>query len=260
MDLFQFLQKKPYELAVIRVSDLHIDPKYNREIKIARASELSEKFDEKQLDLLKVSNRDGKGIFYVFDGQHRLYALKKNKIADVLCMVYQMSYEEEANAFATQKDLSGGVTSKQKAKAFIEAKNPVWTDIDKILAYHGLYLAIGKNMHQERNSIVSCTAALEKIYKNSGPSMLHKVARLISKTWPNNKSALKVEIWDAIYYFCSNFSKEFKEEFFIKKLASVSPLQIIGSARANIKKASLAVKISEILVSHYDMRRRNKLQ
>ena len=88
---------------IIAVEDLHIDSSYQRNIQ-KHVSILAREWDNTKCDPLKVNYRED-GNFYVWDGQHRLAALKMMGVDYVPCVVVVgLSRAQEAALFGCQGD------------------------------------------------------------------------------------------------------------------------------------------------------------
>ena len=84
-------------LATLPVSIIRVDD-YQRVLRESNVKKIVSGFDPIGLQHLSISFRDGE--YYVFDGQHRLEALKRLGIEEVECIIhYGMSYEDEAKAW-----------------------------------------------------------------------------------------------------------------------------------------------------------------
>lgn len=86
---------------LVPLEDLHIDESYQRPIQ-GHAKILAQEWDDKKCDQLKINYRED-GNFYVWDGQHRVYAMKIKGIDFALCVVtVGLTQEQEAELFGCQ--------------------------------------------------------------------------------------------------------------------------------------------------------------
>ena len=89
------------EFQRINTKDLIPHPVAQRDFVKSHGDKLAKRFNWDSYNPISVSFRDGK--FWVIDGQHRLYAIKKNaggKDVTILCRVfYGMTELDEANYF-----------------------------------------------------------------------------------------------------------------------------------------------------------------
>lgn len=70
---------------MVPLEDLHIDESYQRSIQ-GHAKILAQEWDSKKCDPLKINFRKD-GFLYVWDGQHRVYAMKIKGIDFALCVI-----------------------------------------------------------------------------------------------------------------------------------------------------------------------------
>ena len=87
---------------LVPVEDLHIDESYQRPVQ-SHVRTIAEEWDDMKCDPLKINYRED-GYFYVWDGQHRLVALKIMGIDYVLCVVITvgLTQKQEAALFGCQ--------------------------------------------------------------------------------------------------------------------------------------------------------------
>lgn len=86
---------------IVPVEDLHIDDSYQRPVH-NHVKTIAQEWDDMKCDPLKINYRkDGK--LYVWDGQHRLVALKMMGVDYVLCVItVGLTQEQEAALFGCQ--------------------------------------------------------------------------------------------------------------------------------------------------------------
>ncbi|MPM22640.1 hypothetical protein SDC9_69098 [bioreactor metagenome] len=127
------------------------------------AASLAKRWDEKKCLPLLVSYRDGK--FFVVDGQNRLAAAKLIGQHDIKCIINEMSYDDEAIAFARQDDGVKRVTAYQKMCALSKAGEHPYTDIATICENQRIRL-----VNSRRPGIGECGSAskLLEAYRRSG--------------------------------------------------------------------------------------------
>lgn len=124
---------------------------------------IAQNWDNRKCDPLVVSFRDG--AFYVVDGQHRMAAAKMIGKSDLTCVIYQMTYEEEADYFADQMENVRVLTVLQRLKAKAEAGYGYARDIFQICDDMGVILT------GNRRCGPGCCAAvhaLSGIYQSHG--------------------------------------------------------------------------------------------
>ena len=86
---------------LVPVEDLHIDESYQRTVQ-NHVRTIAEEWDDMKCDPLKINYRED-GNLYVWDGQHRLVALKIMGIDYVLCVItVGLTQKQEAALFGCQ--------------------------------------------------------------------------------------------------------------------------------------------------------------
>lgn len=86
---------------LVPVEDLYIDESYQRSVQ-NHVNILVREWDSRKCDQLKINYREN-GRFYVWDGQHRLVAMKIMKIDYALCTItVGLTQEQEAALFGCQ--------------------------------------------------------------------------------------------------------------------------------------------------------------
>lgn len=140
----------------IDVTDLFIDPSYQREEKPQHVKKIADDWDEAQLGVLEVSEReDG---YAVFDGQHRLKAAETRGEANLPCLVHTgLTPQEEAELFRQLQDNRKALTPLDRFKARHFAEDPVAVGIFKLAEKHKYKVGTGPKSIQ---SIV----AFERVY------------------------------------------------------------------------------------------------
>ena len=131
-------------------------------------------WDDRKCDPLTVSYRNGS--FYVVDGQHRLAAAKLIGKPDITCVISEMSYEEEADYFARQKENVLTVTAYRRLWAHKEAGDRSANDVFRIFADAGVSLVDGRRCRPGE----CCSAAVaNSIYHTCGRDALVSVLHAI---------------------------------------------------------------------------------
>lgn len=86
---------------IVPVEDLHIDDSYQRPVH-SHVKTIAQEWDDMKCDPLKINYRRD-GNLYVWDGQHRLVALKMMGVDYVLCVItVGLTQEQEAALFGCQ--------------------------------------------------------------------------------------------------------------------------------------------------------------
>lgn len=128
--------------AIIPVSEIDIDPAYQRKQKDKSIMKLARGWDEELYDPIKVTYREGR--FKVNDGGHRLLAQIANGRKNVVCQICGKStLQDEATRFVRQDALTTKLKPIDTFKANIVIGEPVDTAIKRICDAN--MIAIPKN-------------------------------------------------------------------------------------------------------------------
>ena len=122
-DFEQYVPKVRFEL--IPIKNLTSNQEYQRNLSTSHIRRTAENFDLCQVNLVKVSRRDG--INHVINGQHTVETVaivSSSRDTPVWCMVYDdLDYKREADIFAKQQKYTKYLSPYEVFKANMEAGN-----------------------------------------------------------------------------------------------------------------------------------------
>lgn len=145
---------------MVPLEDLHIDESYQRSIQ-GHAKVLAQEWDNKKCDPLKINFREN-GLFYVWDGQHRLFAMRIKGIDFALCVVtVGLTREQEAELFGCQGDGIKKPDPYDIFKANVCAGEEIDSAIKKMCCDYGLH--VSRNSKKAGN--LSCLTLVRKIFE-----------------------------------------------------------------------------------------------
>jgi len=213
---------------VIAVGDLKVDHSYQRTLSNSLINSISNNFDSGLVGSLIVSKRDDG--FYVIDGQHRLYALRKNGVKSVLCTVYfGLTLMQEARLFVMFNGNRKKPTALELFNARIASGDPSAVEINLIVRSCGFTL--GKNGGQAINTIIA-VKAIEKTYKQLGAIGLNRILNLLKETWNGTVESLDNHMLNGMRVFVSKANNHFTDSDFISRMKKVDPVVILREAKA----------------------------
>lgn len=190
---------------------------YQRPINKARVKEIVERFDPDKVNIIKVSARGG--MYYVIDGAHTLAALKQvngGDRFDVLCRVYRdLTYEQEADLFASQYDGAKKVPFKYELRARLASGNPDYVMFARYTELAGLKLA--ECSHNGRDGVIAAVEKAWNIYVKYGPAFYEDMLKLVNETWHGASWSLHGCVLGGVAAFMSAFP-DFSRERFIRNL------------------------------------------
>lgn len=163
------------EIITIKLKDI-VDVAFQRKINDDRVLKIAQNFQMTKYTYPRVAKlEDGKYI--VWDGQHRVLALKNkfNEESTIEVFLDNIGYEEAAREFAEQNENSQNVTTVEKFKALVEAKNPTAVEVNNIVTSLGLQIGSGAPV-VKINAVKDTVNAYEKLGEQRFTTML-KVMR-----------------------------------------------------------------------------------
>lgn len=166
-----------------------VDPRYQREIK-ERHPALQDEFDPALLGVLEGSER-ANGKVAIFDGQHRLLRLKREKQATAPVMVHQgLTPEQEADLFRRLQEGRQPLSQVETFRARLFAEDPVAVSMDGIARAHGFTIGAGPGSLQ-------AVVAVERVFNRGN---LEETLAFL-KLWKGEKRALEAGMIDGLSRF-----------------------------------------------------------
>jgi hypothetical protein len=170
----------------MRVAPVHIT---QREFRPAWGRKLAAELDLNRLGIPVMNHRDG--IFWIIDGQHRMFALRENGFADyeVNCEVFDgLSDEEAANVFLGRND-SKAVAQFDKFQVSCTAADPRATAIRRAVESQGVKISRALD-----ENCVSAIASLGRVFDlagggNTGEIVVGQVIRTIKNAFGGDPAA-----------------------------------------------------------------------
>ena len=213
----------------VPIEDLHIDDSYQRPEQ-SHVKIIAKEWESMKYDPLKINYRED-GNFYVWDGQHRLAAMKIRGAHSALCAIsVGLSKEMEADFFGSQ---GNGI------------KKPNLYDIYKSNVCKGKELDVKiKNVCDEYNveikksnnpRMISCLSLVYRIFRQNHEDYFRWILDLLDDaTWYNfNKGYCHDIIW-ALYeirLLCKDDSEYVKNRL-SKYMKKISPNDLITKSVA----------------------------
>jgi hypothetical protein len=245
-----------YSHQYIPTSELKVDTSYQRYLSESHIKKLLEKFDPGLLGTLVVSKR--KDGYYVIDGQHRLYVMRKKSIDKASCNVYYgLTSMQEARLFVAFNSNRKKLSPSDIFKGRIESGDPVALDIKNTVENCGLILGINK--HNATNTIVALTA-LENIYRQLGKSGLRRVLNLIKSTWNGDPDSFDHHMLNGMKIFVHKAGDLFTDSEFISKLRKTPVIKILqdGKFLSNGVSTATYSYYAQAILKYYNANRSSK--
>lgn len=161
----------------VPLDQLVVDDAYQRVLDEARVERIAEEFDPALLGTLEVSTRNGKAA--VFDGQHRLAALRRRGASTAPCLVHDgLTVAEEAALFVALQTQRKPLRPLDRFKARLVAGDPDAIDIKAVVEQHGYTVGEGGDHPHS----IGAVTALDRAYARGGADLLDQALTLLG-TW-----------------------------------------------------------------------------
>jgi hypothetical protein len=247
----------------IKASDIHIDPRYQREVDARRVAAIAKGLDWSRIGVPDVSLR-ADGTFWCIDGQHRVCAIVEAGAGDtaVLCSLHEgLSMKDEAALFLELNGARTAVGVHAKFKAALVAKDPTACEIDRIVRSHGLQVAKA----QAWKSICVIQAMQ---YSHGSNGNLSDVLGILVK-WEAHTRDKDLNVFEGVFVrsvsdFLALFNGSVDRRHFQKRLDAYEPDRLMRAIRrsqdANVGIQPKWVSACEILRQAYNVKAKSKLR
>lgn len=197
---------------IVPVEDLHIDETYQRPVQ-SHVKTIAEEWDDMKCDPLKINFR-ANGYLYVWDGQHRLVALKMMGVDYVLCVItVGLTQEQEASLFGCQGDGIKKPNPYDIFKAHVCAGEETDTAIKQMCDKFGLEV----NRNSKTAGNMSCLTLARDIFRRGDRKYFEWVLDVLHKAkWNEFPQSHCHRMINALYEIRKNSDEE--SEFVQRKL------------------------------------------
>lgn len=232
---------------------------YQRPIEKKAVERLVREWDERLLDPIIVSFRDGK--FYVVDGQHRIVALRlMNGGKDVMvdCRVYSgMSYKQEADFCYKLDKAKKRLNLSQSTNALAESGTDAEiTEVKRLVESAGFVWALSKSKGKT-GEIVS-TRALVNAYRLLGGQAFSRLLSLLWDTWQGDPRSLTAAVISGTALFLKTYDTELVDHTFVTRLSKADPDEINRRGRADFSTSSAPLRFARVILEKYNSHRGGK--
>lgn len=232
---------------------------YQRPVNPKEVERLIREWDERLLDPIVVSFRDGK--FNVVDGQHRIAALRKMNGGNgvmVNCKVYSgLTYEQEADLCYKLDKSKKRLSLSQSTNALVESGTDAEAvEIRRLLEGCGYAWALGKKAGKQ-NEIVA-TRAVFNAYRFLGRSAFTRLFSIMRAAWDGDPRSLTAVMISGMALFLKTYETELDDRAFIKRLSLVEPDEIIRRGKGDFSTSNTALRYARVILEKYNGQRGGK--
>lgn len=232
---------------------------YQRPVNQKEVDRLAREWDERLLDPITVSFRDGK--FNVVDGQHRISAMRKmngGRGIMVNCKVYSgLTYEQEAALCYKLDKAKKRLSLSQSTNALAESgEDAEVAEIRQLTENCGFVWALGKS-RGGTGEIVS-TRALVNAYRLLGGAAFTRMLQLLWDTWEGDPRSLTAAILSGMALFVKTYETEINDKTFVSRLSQADPDEINRRGRVDFSTNSVALRYARVILEKYNGQRGGK--
>lgn len=235
---------------LIPIKNLVSNQNYQRNLSPRHIAKMVENFDLQQINLVKISRREGANL--VMNGQHTIEtvaAKSGSRDTPVWCMVYtDLEYEREADIFANQMRFTKALSPYDVFIAKVEAGYDEQVTIKTLVESYDLSIS-----STHATGTICAVAALEWIYETYGFHVLDDTLRLTLATWEGEVASFTGNMLRAIARIIACYQNRLDYKVFSEKLGYITLKEIIRSAR---ERNNGYLGYAETIVNYYNKKNR----
>ena len=209
--------RKPSKIRPVPIAQMRIPPALvtQREFRKAHGDRIASELDLNKLGYPVINHRDG--IFWVLDGQHRVYALKQNGFEkDVLdCEVYEDLTDAEMADIFLGRDARRPIPIYDKFHVACTAGHRRERDIQRAVE------ANGQKISRKRGEGISAVGSLSVVYDRSGEVVLGQVVRTINLGFGGDASAFDCAVIEGLGLVFNRYNGRVNEKDLGARLAGL---------------------------------------
>ncbi len=210
--------RRPSKIRPVPLSQMRIPPALvtQRQFRKAHGDRLAAELDLNKLGFPVINHRDG--IYWVLDGQHRIYALKQNGFEkDVLdCEVYENLTDAEAAQIFLGRDDRRAVSQYDKFYIACTAGLARETSIRRAVESQGVKIGQSKD-----ESTISAVGTLGKVFDRSGEVVLGQVVRTANRAFNGVPEAFESSFLEGLGLVFNRYNGRTNEKDLASRLAAV---------------------------------------
>lgn len=244
-ELRDYVPDVSFEL--IPIKNLVSNQEYQRGLSSAHIKRMVENFDLHQINLVKVSRRNG--INLVMNGQHTIEtvaAKSGSRETPVWCMIYcDLVYQTEADIFANQMRYTKSLSPYDVFIANVEAGHDEQLMIKSLVESYQMCIAQSSNCLRG----ICAVSALERIFEKYGYHTLDQTLYLIISTWEGDAVSFSGNMLRGVAKLMNSFGDKLKQDLFVERLGRISPKEITRCAK---ERRNGSLGFAEALLVYYN--------
>ena len=247
----------PGTLRLISTGRLTSGSAYQRPISEHEVNRLIREWDDRLLEPLIVSFRDGR--FNLVDGQHRVIALRKrNEGRDVMvmCRVYTgLTYKQEAELCVKLDKAKKHMSLAQSNNAMLESgADPRLKEINRLMTFAGFTWALDKS--KGGNYEITTTRSVINAYDLLGPNAFLRMMQILGNAWHGDPASLSAVMISGLALFIKTYETELNDHTFVQRISPVAPEEIVRRSRTDFSTDNRALRCARVILDKYNNGRR----
>lgn len=239
-------------VATLPLDALFVDRRFQRPLNERRAARIAAEFDPSLLGVLHVNVRSKPTIYSVFDGQHRLAALRSLGWDAAPCLVHRLSFEDEALAFVRTQTERKPVRPVDRHRAAVAARDQRALVVDAVIREAGFVPTDAQQF-----AAIAALTAVNTTFNRFGAERLAETLQMIATIWGrDDTSARKGTMIEGLALFLDTFDSVKRPEL-VRKLQAHSAASIIRGAaeQARLTGGSGASCVALAILTIYNKQR-----
>ena len=240
----------PGSIRTLSTSQLTSGLPYQRPVLQKDVDKIIREWNGREVTPVVVSFRDGK--FNVVDGQHHIEAMRQKaggRDVIVPCIIHTgMTYEQEAELYARLDRDKKRLTLRQYTKAVVEAGSDAnILEVKRLTEDVGFIWALGEPTGEPFE--IAPVRALINAYQLLGGEAFARMLSLLAGAWQGTPNSLKASMLSGMALFVKTYEAELSDRAFIRRMALVSPEEIIRLGRIE---TDVGLRFARIILDKYN--------
>jgi hypothetical protein len=211
------INRKPSKVYLVPIPMMRVPPALvtQRQFRPAHGNRIAAELDLDQLGFPIVNLRDG--IYWILDGQHRIYALRQKDYGEyqIECEVYENLTDQEMARIFLGRDDRKQVAPYDKFHVSVTAG---------YTREQGILRAVesnGQKISRDRREGISTVGALGAVYDRSGEVVLGQVIRCINLSFSGDELAFDRSIVEGLGQVFNRFNGKTNEKALATRLSNL---------------------------------------
>lgn len=210
-------QRRSYKIYPVALGQMRVPQALvvQREFRRAHGDKLAAELDLDKLGFLILNHRDGN--YWVLDGQHRLYALKKwfDETDKIDCEVYEGLSDAEMAEMFLGRDNRRRIGSFDKFHVACTAGRKRENDIRRMVEANGL--RVGRT---KEDKTIGAVSALGTVYDRSGEIVLGQTLRTLRDGFAGDSAAFSPELIQGLGLVFNRYNGRTNEKALVARLTT----------------------------------------